>query len=92
MGRLIEQDNKGLWKLKGVSWESLSEGKVITKDIREKLYGALCKLKDYEDTGLSPEDVKMSEYALTDAAEELEECYGMKTNLVGEIEALLKKF
>ena len=31
---------------------------MITKEIWEKLYGALWKLKDYEDTGLSPEEVE----------------------------------
>lgn len=25
----------------------------------EKLYGALCKLKDYEDSGLSPDEVEV---------------------------------
>ncbi len=53
--------------------------------------GSREQLKDYEDTGLSPEDVRMSEYALEDAAEELEEFWGMETNLVGEIKDLLKK-
>lgn len=33
-------------------------GFVITEEICRKLYGALYKLKDYEDTGLSPADVE----------------------------------
>lgn len=44
--------------MKGLPWELLTEGTVITKEMREKLYGALCKLKDYEETDLSPEDVE----------------------------------
>ena len=57
--RLTEKDDQGNWCLKGVRWEQLREGQVITKDVAEKLYGALCKLKDYEDTGCSPDDVEV---------------------------------
>ena len=92
MSRLTEKDSQGNWVLKGVPWELLHEGQVITKDIWERIYGALWKLMEYEDTGLSPEDVAMSEYALSDAADELEEYCGMETNLVGEIKELLEKF
>lgn len=64
MGRLTEKNEQGYWSLKGVPWELLTEGTVITKEIREKLYGALCKLKDYEDTGLNPETVmQLQEYS-----------------------------
>lgn len=59
MNRLTEKDEQGNWCLKGVAWENLHEGSVITKEIRERIYGALCKLKDYEDTGLSPNDVEV---------------------------------
>lgn len=58
MGRLTEKDECGNWCLKGVAWSQLHVGSVITKEVSEKLYGALCKLKDYEDTGLSPEEVE----------------------------------
>lgn len=56
--RLTEKDDLGNWWLKGVRWEQLREGQVITKEVSERLYGALCKLKDYEDTGCSPDDVE----------------------------------
>lgn len=56
--RLTEHNGTGTWSIKGVEWDSLKVGQIITKEIREKLYGAFCKLKDYEDTGLSPEDVE----------------------------------
>lgn len=42
---------EGLW------WEQLREGQVITKEVSERLYGALCKLKDYEDTGCIPDGI-----------------------------------
>lgn len=54
MGRLTEQDECGNWMLKGVAWKELYEGQVITSKLRSYLYGALCKLKDYENTGLDP--------------------------------------
>lgn len=91
-GRLTEKDEQGNWMLKGVPWKSLHEGQIITKGMWERLYGALWKLMEYEDTGLSPEDIKYAEWALSDAAEELEEFHGGETNLVGEIKELLAKF
>lgn len=57
MNRLTEHDDQGNWCLKGVAWNQLHIGQVITKEIWEKLYGALWKLKDYEDTGLTPDDI-----------------------------------
>lgn len=58
MRRLTQQDDQGNWCLKGMRWEQLRAGSIIAKDVAEKLYGALCKLKDYENTDLSPEDVE----------------------------------
>ena len=57
MQRLTEKDELGNWCLKGVRWEQLRAGHVINLDVAEKLYGALCKLKDYEDTGCSPDGI-----------------------------------
>lgn len=56
--RLTQKDERGNWCLKGVSWEQLHEGQVITKSLWERLYGALCKLMEYEDTGLTPEEIE----------------------------------
>lgn len=58
MGKLTQRDDQGNWCLKGVKWEQLRAGSVITKNVAEKLYGALCKLRDYENTDLSPEEVE----------------------------------
>ena len=58
MKRLTQKDERGNWCLKGVSWEQLHEGQVITKSLWERLYGALCKLMEYEDTGLTPEEIE----------------------------------
>ena len=54
---LIEKNDNGSWKLKGVGWSQIKPGAVITVPGWEKLYGALWKLKDYEETGLSPDQV-----------------------------------
>ena len=55
--RLTEKDKQGNWGLKGVAWVNLMPGAAITQEVYEKLYGALWKLKDYEDTGLNPKEV-----------------------------------
>ena len=55
---LEKQDEQGNWCLKGLPWEQLHVGQVITTEVSEKLYGALWKLMEYEDTGLSPEAVE----------------------------------
>lgn len=58
MKRLTEKDDRGNWCLKGIRWEQLHEGQVITGELWEKLYGALWKLMEYEDTGMAPEEVE----------------------------------
>ena len=58
MHRLTETDEQGNWALSGVIWKSLHTGQVITDAMCEKIYFALCKLKDYEDSGLSPDEVE----------------------------------
>ena len=50
-------ENNGHWSLKGVSWDELKPGTVLTKKVWRKLYGALWKLKDYEDTGMDPFEI-----------------------------------
>ena len=42
-------------------WEHLYEGKIITKELWKRLYGALWKLMEYEDTGLTPEEAEALE-------------------------------
>lgn len=58
MKRLTQKDEQGNWSLRGVPWEYLYEGKSITKELWERLYGALWKLMKYEDTGLTPEEAE----------------------------------
>lgn len=56
--RLTEHNETGKWSLKGMDWNQFKPNQMLTKENWEKIYGALCKLKDYEDTGLSPKDVE----------------------------------
>ena len=67
MGRLTQKDASGRWQVKGIPWEKLQEGEVITKETSQLLYGSFCKLKDYEDSGMSPEQVT----GLKDEAEDM---------------------
>ena len=55
--RLTVKKDNGHWSLKGVSWNELKPGAELTEKVWQKLYGALWKLKDYEDTGLSPDEI-----------------------------------
>ena len=55
MARLIERDESGFWSLRGVSWRNLQEGATITKTASQSIYGALAKLKDYEKSGMDPD-------------------------------------
>lgn len=58
MEKLTQQDDFGNWSLKGVSWKNLYSGNEITTNTEERIYAALCKLKDYEESGLTPEQVQ----------------------------------
>lgn len=57
MGRLTERDGKGNWCLRGMPWWQFSGEEPLTQKTRSLLYGALFKLKDYEDTGLTPDEI-----------------------------------
>lgn len=58
MGRLTQKDDKGNWSLKNITWGELFEGRRISLKARQAIYGALCKLKEYEDTGLEPRNLQ----------------------------------
>ena len=61
MSRLTETDSQGNWALSGVAWKSLYAGQIITDGMWEKLYGALWKLMEYENTGFSPDQIRDGE-------------------------------
>lgn len=74
MNRLTQRDSQGNWCLKGMPCKCLRWGGVITMVIQNNLYEALCKLKDYEDTGLSPNQI-----------EEIDKLYREKCKEVAEL-------
>lgn len=54
---LTRVDGNGNWCINGVRWDELREGCTLSKEAADAIYMAACKLKDYEDTGLTPEGV-----------------------------------
>ncbi|WP_320961779.1 hypothetical protein [Hungatella effluvii] len=56
--RLTQKDDQGNWSLRGVKWEQLYVGQIITQEVSEKLYGTLWKLMEYEGTGLTPDQIE----------------------------------
>ena len=57
MSKLIQKDDYGNFGIKGLSWESLYIGRIITEEVYEKIYGCIFKLMEYEDCGLDPDQV-----------------------------------
>lgn len=73
MNRLTEKINNWRWRLKGVDRKQIIPGAEITDEVWRKLYGALCRLKDYEDTGLMPDEIcKLNAEAQEEARKMLE--------------------
>ncbi len=73
MNRLTQKDDQGNWCLKGLPWAQLHVGQVITTEVSEKLYSALWKLMEYEDTGLSPGRVEeLNDFEKTQCARLME--------------------
>lgn len=56
MKRLIYKEPNGNFGVKGID----------IKTLNNRLYMIICKLKDYEDLGLSPDDVQHLIYKLDD--------------------------
>ncbi len=67
--RLTEMDDNGNWCLRGVQWQDLYTGAVLTSRISEILHTALGKLHDYEETGFLPDEIE----ALAETAAQQEE-------------------
>lgn len=65
---MTEKDASGRWQVNGMPWESLQAGQVITEEASRIMYGCLCKLKDYEECGMSPDQLKDLQYKAEDTA------------------------
>ena len=68
MGRLTQKTESGKWQVRGLPWEKLREGETIAKETSQLMYGCLCKLKDYEDTGMNPDQLGNWWYELEEMA------------------------
>lgn len=66
MSRLTQRKASGAWQVQGIAWEDLRKGEVLTEEMGQCLYGCLCKLKDYEDIGMSPDQLSRWWYELED--------------------------
>ena len=53
---LTMKDKQGNWCLKGIRWNDLRAGCTLSDEAASAIYEALCKLKDYEDTCLEPDE------------------------------------
>lgn len=71
MEKLTQKDDQGNWCLKGVPWKDLYPGSVITRELYEKLYGALQKLMEYEESELDPEDLERLDELYREKCEEI---------------------
>ncbi len=61
MGRLTWKNPDGTWGLNNMD----------IKDVPKELYGAVCKLKDYEETGLMPERMVEMDELYTEKCKEV---------------------
>lgn len=73
--RLTYKNEDGTWGIKGYD----------IKKVPKELYGALCKLKDYEETGLMPSQIFEIDEMYTDKCREL-------AAVKEELEALKKQY
>ena len=77
MSRRLTYSKDGEWGLTGISREELIQ-------TNEKIYGALCKLKDYEETELDPRDIDMVKLMHDDLVETVDE----KENIIERMKTL----
>lgn len=64
MSRLTWTNPNGEWGLTGITEDEL-------KNVGSRIYAALCKLRDYENTGLEPEQLYEMDRMYTKKCEEL---------------------
>lgn len=58
MERLTERKNEEIWKSKGLHWTKLHVGMPMTEELMQLLHRAMYKLMHYEDTGLTPDQIR----------------------------------
>lgn len=93
MGRMTEKDASGRWQVKGIPWEKLQAGETLTKETSQILYGCFCKLKDYEDSGLNPEQVTNLQYGAENMAAQVCDslcCYRKEPTVQEELDEVCR--
>lgn len=73
MGRLTEKDDQGNWCIRGLPWKNLYPGIAITENTYERIYAVAKKLLDYEDTGLTPDQIWQMDALYTEKCREVAE-------------------
>ena len=73
MGRLTEKDDQGNWCIRGLPWKNLYQGIAITENTYERIYAVAKKLLDYEDTGLTPDQIRQMDALYTEKCREVAE-------------------
>lgn len=73
MGRLTQVDKSGNWSVKGLPWKKTYKGQVITEETRGIIYGALCKLKDFEEICEDPKQLERIDELFLEKCREVEE-------------------
>lgn len=63
-----------LVSVKGIPWEDLSTGAKITRETHVKLYRVLERLQEYENTGLTPEQIIEMDKLYAEKCRELAKC------------------
>jgi len=89
LDRLTYKGDDGAWGLLGVSWAQ------IDTKTHPELYGALWKLKDYEDIGLNPDQVERLDGLYLEKCKEVNELQELVNNLqevVSDQQAKLKEY
>ena len=71
MERITLADEQGNFGLKDLPWNDIGVGKVITNSMHETLYEVISKLREYEDTGLTPEQIYAMDEEYSELAAEL---------------------
>ena len=67
MNRITYKNPDGTWGIKGLEWNEIPE------TLQKKLYGAFCKLRDYENTGLDVRKLEEIDRLYQEQCRELKE-------------------
>ncbi len=73
MSRLTQKDERGRWCLKGMTRDDFSIGKMFTGKVHRGIWAVIMKLKEYEDTGCTPEQIREFDALYLEKCQEVNE-------------------